>query len=481
MLKLRLRVLSVAGSCVLALIAATLVSTGRIANAQAALPIEFGQTVTGEIKVAPDNEQLYSFSASAGDSIALTMTRTSGNLRPVTRLVDPSKSGDAQFPAQTTLSDDGKTATLERYTFDADGTYEILASRENLADGKTTGKYTLTLTLLDSTAPTATATRGPKPRATTTPRLSPSPTDKPIVLPEGVKVFTVGTAPSYSVWDGNQLYVANDGGGTVSILDGDGNLTNTIPVGGVPFAMAWDGARLWVSDLGTASKPGKSVTLFDSKGKKIATYRVGQQPFSLSYDPDDQKMWIALFDDNEVVGVDAKGKIVTTVDMNGTGNNPNTVLWAGGQLWVTLSGDAKADNKVAIVDGSGTISGPFDVGQSPADLAWDEADGLLFVPNALDNTVTALDSTGKVKGTYPVGRDPIAVAWDGKALWVTLFDDKAVEAISPDGNKLTQIDLGISPNGIVYDGLGNVWIALQGTTDKPGNTVARVPVSLAAK
>jgi len=320
-------------------------------------------------------------------------------------------------------------------------------------------------------------TSTPAKRPTATPRRTPTKNSPPN---PNVHSFTVGTAPTYSVWSGNNLYVANNGDGTVSILNDNGTVTGTIQTGGSPFAMSWDGARLWVADFGTTDKPGNTVTLYDPNGKKLNTYKVGKQPFSLSYDPDDNETWVALYGDDKVVAVDPHGKIVKSVDVSGDGHNPNTVLWANSQLWVTLAGsDTAPGNTVISISADGTVTGPFTVGKSPADLAWDDTDQFLFVANYLDNTVTALDANGSVVGTYKAGNGPGALAWDGTHLWITLGNDNAVVAMDATGNIATTIPLDNSPNGVTYDGQSNVWVAIQGTNTQPGNTIVQINIQAA--
>jgi YVTN family beta-propeller protein len=443
---------------------------------QTGLPINYGDTVNGSITNASNGYGvIYSFDAQAGDVISVTISRTSGNLRPYTAVVDPTKNSDSNdfLLTETKLSSDGKTAAFSDYTMPRSGSFALIVSRENLSKGTTTGKFKLTFYGSSGSAPTAT----PAKRPTTTPRITPTngSTSNP-----NVHSFTVGTSPTYSVWSGNALYVANNGDGTVSILDDSGNVTGTIQTGGSPFAMSWDGARLWVADFGTDKNPGNSVTLYDPSGKKMNTYKVGKQPFSLSYDADDNETWIALYGDDKVVAVDPRGKIVKTVDVSSDGHNPNTVLWANSQLWVTLGGsDTAPGHTVISIGADGTITGPFTVGQSPADLAWDDTDQFLFVANFLDNSVTALDAMGNVVGTYPVGNGPLALAWDGNHLWITLGSDNTVVAMDATGKIAAKIQLDNSPNGIVYDGQSNVWVAIQGTTDKPGNTIVQINIQAA--
>jgi YVTN family beta-propeller protein len=486
-MKLQRRPLWVAGFFSMVMLFA-LAATAITTHAQDVLPISYGDTVNGQV-TASKNTVAYSFDAQEGDVVTITMTRTSGNLRPEVAIGDLSQPQGKRVLVIGELSSDGKTATISEFTMPHAGNFVILATREGVDTGTTTGKYKLSLEGTgggdNPTEPTATATK--KPRASSTPRVKATPTPaeeptetsvaEPTETPgdnaEGVETFKVGKSPNFSTWSGSNLYVSNAGDGTVSILNSDGKVTGTIKVGGVPFAMAWDGTRLWVADLGTDNRPGNSVNLFDAKGKKVATYEVGYGPFSLSYDKDNEQMWIALYDENKIIAVDSGGNIGTTID---TDTNPNTVLWTGTKLWATLAGPAKLPgNTVIAIDTDGNITGTYKVGKSPADLAWDEDDQLLFVANYDDDNVMALDADGKVVGTYDVGKGPGALAWDGTHLWVTLSLDKAVVALSKDGEVLKSIPLDAAPNGVAWDGT-YIWVAGAGTSDEPGNTVTRIDV-----
>ncbi len=455
-------------------------------NAQGILAIKYGDTVTGEVKSTKTGYAVfYSFTAKAGDAITATMTRTSGTLRPAVALADPSKTGNDFLMAEGELSDDGKASTIVTATIEKAGKYALIASRESYSNGTTTGKFSLTFDRASDEA--ATETPVPTKRAGATPTRKPTTKSTPTPVPiegstpepsAGVDVFKVGTSPTYSVWSGNNLYVANFGDGTVSILDEDGNPTGSIQTGGVPFTLAWDGARLWVADLGTTDKPGNTVSVFDPKGKKLGSYKVGSQPFSMSYDADDKLMWVAIYGENKVVALDPKGKIVSTFDVTESGesgSNPNTVLWTGTELFVTLAGtDTNKGNTVLTLGSDGVMTGSFKVGQSPADLAWDDADQILYTANYDDDSVTALSAEGKTVGTYKVGKNPAALTWDGTHLWVSLAGENAVVALDKKGKVVAKAALSNSPNGITNDGMGHVWVALQGTNDSPGSEVIRI-------
>lgn len=480
-----------------------LVTIPQTAEAQGAKTIKYGDIVDGEITSAKTKVlQLYRFNGEQGDKVSILMLRRTGNLRPQIILTDPTLPQDQIILAASKIVANGTLAGIANFSLPETKTYVIIATRENLDKGTTTGQFRLMLIkgkadavatdeptevptdVTDEATPTRRPTATRRPKATPTPAdEQPTPEEQPTETPEAVtsdepvQSFQVGQSPVYSLWTGSNLFVSNSGDGTLSMLDAEGNSVKTIKAGVYPFAMAWDGSRLWVGDIGSSDQPADTVNVFDKTGKKVGTYKVGKQPFSLSYDKENQRMWIALFGENKIVAVDAKGQIQTTID---TDTNPNTVLWTGDKLWATLSGTTDSpNNQVIAIDGDGNIIDTFTVGKSPADLAWNDTDAVLYVANFDDNTISVLDADGNSVGTFKPGKQPGALAWDGTHLWVSLYGDKAVVALSNKGKVLKKFPLDTNPNGITYDGSKYIWVANQGPSDAPGNTVTRIDVEAA--
>ncbi len=498
------RLLPVIGILVVLILTALLSAGTQIASAQGnAVRLDYttNRTATGEI-TRTQISRLYVFKGTKGDVVTIAVLRSSGNLKPIFGLLDLRLAQNERVIATSKVSPNGELAGLVKFKLPSSGDFYILVTREGLDKGTTTGKFVITL-LKDtgSTGQVVTATRRPGTRATATRRpgtratATPTRRARATATPEeeeptpeeteeatdessteSVQTFEVGASPIGALWNGANLFVANSGDGTISVLSGDGDSVRTIRTGGTPGWMAWDGRRLWVPDLGTEDDPSDSVNLFDTRGRKVATHTVGSQPYSLSYDADSKLMWIALYGDNKVVSVDAEGEIVTTVD---TETNPNTVLWTGDRLWVTLAGPwDDPNNQVIAVDPEGSVIGTYKVGRSPADLAWNPDDELLYVANTVDNNVMALNTDGKVVGTYTVGKEPVALLWDGEHLWVSLAGDNAVVALSNDGKVLAKVPVAPGPNGLAFDGT-NVWVVNQGTSDEAGSTVTRIDVAAA--
>ena len=94
-----------------------------------------------------------------------------------------------------------------------------------------------------------------------------------------VATIPVGAQPWGLATDGTVLYVANAGGGTVSVVDiATRTVAATIAVGAAPAGLALDGRTLYVADNGSAS-----VSVVDTGSRTVtATIPVGAQPWGLA-------------------------------------------------------------------------------------------------------------------------------------------------------------------------------------------------------
>src|SRR5437773_2529955 len=122
-------------------------------------------------------------------------------------------------------------------------------------------------------------------------------------------------------------------------------------------------------------------------------------------------------------------------------------------IFVSLSaiqsgiGIAQADSLIATIP----------VGAYPQGIAYDSANGDLYVTNAGDNTVSVISGqTNTVVGSpITVGNDPFGIALDfaNGNLYVTNADSNTVSAISGQTNKVVGIPIhvGSLPDGIAYD------------------------------
>jgi hypothetical protein len=117
------------------------VSAGT-ATAQEPTPIEYGQTVTGEI-TDENYEFVYTFNGSEGDVVIVEMAQTSalGDLRrPEVTLTD-----DRGTPIATTADRFSISRAILVTELPFDGEYTVIATRLDGEDGDSVGEFTLSL------------------------------------------------------------------------------------------------------------------------------------------------------------------------------------------------------------------------------------------------------------------------------------------------------------------------------------------------
>jgi hypothetical protein len=186
-------------------------STVSVKAQQGGTPIKIGDTVEGNLD-SSHYQDLYMLTASAGDSVIITMAG-SGGLDSYLILQDAT--------GKTIVEDDDSGGAADariKYTFTDAGTYTIVATRSGQQGGPTSGAYTLTIE--DANAP-ATPTATPGARPTRTPRPAPTATADPFV--DGGDVFDGSTVTGNI--DDQHLY-------TVYTFEGTANLQLTVTVEG---------------------------------------------------------------------------------------------------------------------------------------------------------------------------------------------------------------------------------------------------------
>ena len=156
----------------------------RLNNPGNALPLSFGQTVSGTIAI-PAEMDTYTFPADAGDVILLGMSRVSGDLWQEIRLYDPDGN---LLGAESSSHHVEVTKTLS-----IAGTYTVLVS--DGFNGTLTGDYSISLQKLPSPTPTVTNTPTLTPTATYTPTPTKTPTLTATHTPTGAPTATPTATP----------------------------------------------------------------------------------------------------------------------------------------------------------------------------------------------------------------------------------------------------------------------------------------------
>lgn len=157
------------------------------------------------------------------------------------------------------------------------------------------------------------------------------------------------------------------------------------------------------------------------------------------------------------------------------GNSPLGIAYdsANGDLYVANQGSAN----VSVISGStNTVVATIPVDWGPYGVAYDSANGLVYVATCGNNcnlgpgNVTVINgSTNRVVGTIPVGTTPSGIAFDSANgnLYVTNQVSDTVSVVSPAANAVVAtVRVGGTPIGVACDPAdGDVYVANSGSSN----------------
>jgi YVTN family beta-propeller protein len=261
--------------------------------------------------------------------------------------------------------------------------------------------------------------------------------------PNGIRISSHGIALNPRT---GKFYAVSTTEGTVTVLDGDGNVVTHVQVGQEPDSIAInpDTNRIYVANSGSGT-----VTVIDGAADKaIANVPVGELPYTIVANRAANKVYVSRTFSDVTVIIDGKTNIAKTVKA-GVGdavtaesldNNTYLISYEGSDvtvfdgmndhvskirasnhLWALAAnpGTKKiyavsvgAANVTVIDEKSHPTTLP-DIGQIPCAVAVDYSSGKVFIANYGSNNVTVIDgATDSVVATVSVGPNPQAIAVD---------------------------------------------------------------------
>ena len=196
----------------------------------------------------------------------------------------------------------------------------------------------------------------------------------------------------------------------------------SVMVGTNPTSVAYDSAR---GEIFVANSGSDNVSVInDSTNLVVASVGVGSNPYSLAYDP-------------------ANGTVFVANEM-------------GGSLSV-------------INDTTNTVVQTVTLGSYPIGLAYDSALDEMFVSNDQTGVFVVNAATYGLVATVPAGNITSGLAYDpaNGNVYVTLFDDGTVQAISDSSNTVTStIAVGMNPGLPAYDSVtGDIYVPNPGSSN----------------
>ena len=189
------------------------------------------------------------------------------------------------------------------------------------------------------------------------------------------------------LFDGSNIWLADHFGGTLhQFRRSDGELLQTVFVGGLLREMAFDGTHIWVTQISLNSVAKVRV----SDGVVLGSYPVGTNPYVLEFDG--TSIWVGYSGEGGNGGITrlrlSDGEVIQTIPGLGS---IYTMLFEGDSLWVGSSNHPSWESYV---------EGVF-----------------LRKYSTLDSSLQAEFSSGDVFNLESSGEGVYALEFDGKHVW----------------------------------------------------------------
>jgi YVTN family beta-propeller protein len=213
--------------------------------------------------------------------------------------------------------------------------------------------------------------------------------------------------PAPAASTGYKVYVTNEVGGTLTVIDGTTNaVLDTIPLGKRPrgVRVSPDGSTLYIalsgspiggpnvdeSTLPPADKAADAIAVFDIASRAITRRITGiSDPEQLDVSASGI-LYIASEDTGQAVVVDsATGKEIAQIPVGGEPEGVN-ITPDGKQVWVT----SEEDSTVTVIDtATNKPLKTIKVGERPRNTAFSPDGTRAYVPGEFDHSITVIDRT----------------------------------------------------------------------------------------
>ena len=213
---------------------------------------------------------------------------------------------------------------------------------------------------------------------------------------DAVNAMIVGTNPIAVTAGNGNIYVTNFGANTVSVISGT-SVIATIPVGIYPYGIAAGNGNVYVGNFGS-----NNVSVINEKTNSVtATIPVGSYPSSVAFDSANGNAYVASFGNNNVSVINGTTNSVTaTIPV---GANPYGIAAGNGNVYTANY----ASNNVSVINGTtNSVTNTLNGVTNPLSLAFDSADGNLYVVSSVTNSVSIFSTSDPVIITPPPTPDP---------------------------------------------------------------------------
>ena len=289
--------------------------------------------------------------------------------------------------------------------------------------------------------------------------------------------------------DASRLYVSNEDGQSVTVLDADSAaVIETIAIGKRPrgLKLTADGSRLYVAVSGLPKCPpsvpdeecaklerdlkADGIAVVDTATHQVVkVLHAGSDPEQFALSRDGKRLFVANEDSATLSVVDvANGTVVQRVPV---GREPEGVAVTPDGRWVLVTNES--DNSVSIIDtGTLKIVKAVQVGKRPRDVAFTPDGRTAYVSGEFDASVyrMALPQGEPVERVVELRKEarPMGILLDSgrNRLYVSTGRGGSVAVIDSASNKLvTEVQVGTRPWGIALSKDGRWLYTANGPSD----------------
>jgi len=282
--------------------------------------------------------------------------------------------------------------------------------------------------------------------------------------PPELSHFQVGLEPVSLSFDGDSIWVINQGEDTMMKLRRDGGVLGIYQVPKHPVAITYGGGYIWV-----ASSLDSIITQFTLTGQIVKRFDAEFEPSSLFWW--EGYLWITNSSDGSVSRLSPLDEEFVVIQV---GANPRQMAVSGNSLLVTCQGDSTLvtlDPNGQILETLLVFSGPSPTTASegdegPSALVVVEDTVWLAYPKA--NVLVSADRSGLRTGFFISMGEPLAIAFEAGSLWVADGVSGVVTQRDTAGSALVTFPVGGLPVAMVSDGT-SLWVA-----NRASATVTRI-------
>ncbi|MGA8222072.1 MAG: putative Ig domain-containing protein [Candidatus Acidiferrales bacterium] len=264
----------------------------------------------------------------------------------------------------------------------------------------------------------------------------------------GTVINTPGSSPSAIAVNPitNTIYAVNQNNNTVTVINGATNAISSVNAGGSPFAVVVNPST---NTIYIASQCDPSASPFcgnglitvingaDNSTTAFTAGNAGDSALALAANPVTNKIYVAESRGNNVAMIDGASNTITTI---ATGNFPVAV--AVNPVTNKIYAVNQTDGTVTVIDGaSNTATSTITVGTQPSAVAVNSVTNKIYVANFVgSNSVTVIDgATSTATTTVSVGLGPRSVAVNSTTnqVYVADYTGGAVTVIDGATNTVT--------------------------------------------